>query len=243
MDREGRRKKREEEKENLERWLLTYADLITLLLAFFIVMYTMSQTDAGRFNTVANELRGIFSREKYAVKNPFLQERNLEILQEKVEKFIEGEKLEKKIETFADQRGLIIRMVDTTLFLVGKAELTVEAKRILDKVARYILDIPNQVRVEGHTDNVPIHNQEFKSNWELSTARATEVIKYLVETHRFSPHRISAAGYGEYRPALPNDSLENRARNRRVEIVVLSQARAKEEPKAEVPASNPTGEK
>ena len=102
---------------------------------------------------------------------------------------------------------------------------------ILDKLAPLLKESYRQIRIEGHTDNLPINTPEFPSNWELSTARAVNVVKYMIEKHNFSPYIMSAAGYSEYRPVAPNDSIKNRALNRRVDIIILKSTSEAEEPK------------
>jgi len=210
--------RREYGRENLERWLLTYADLITLLLAFFIMMYTLSISDAQRFRSLSKELGNIFTGEI----GPAPGEGLLDI-KERVSSYIKEKGLEGWVKAMIEERGLVIRIMTTSFFEEGKADLTPDMKAVLDEIAPMIKDLPNKVQVEGHTDNKPIHNERFRSNWELSVARATEVVRYLIEKHGFPPERIAAIGYGEYRPIAPNDTELNRARNRRVEIVILSE--------------------
>jgi chemotaxis protein MotB len=120
--------------------------------------------------------------------------------------------------------------MESALFREGSADLEPKAVATLDLVAKEIGDIPNHVRIEGHTDNKPINTARFPSNWELSSARATEVVKYLVNSHGVKPDRISALGYGEYRPLVANNGDEGRAKNRRVDIVVLTMEMTVTEP-------------
>jgi len=115
---------------------------------------------------------------------------------------------------------LVISLKEKILFETGKADLPPEAKAVLDKLHPVFLQIPNQIIVEGHTDNVPIKTMQFPSNWELSTARSTQVIRYLIEEKNFPKERISATGYGEYHPVVSNDTPEGRAENRRVDFVI-----------------------
>jgi len=228
----------EEERENQERWLLTYADLITLLLAFFIVMYTMSQSDAKKFESVATELRAIFSGgqgilpshgdgllEDISLPEGPLIDPELKIVQVEIKDFAMKKGIDEDLNAMVDEFGMTIRLKGTSLFKEGEVELTQKAKDILDHIAKKILPLPNEVRVEGHTDSKPIYNERFRSNWELSVSRATEVVRYFVNEHDFPPLRISAMGYGEYRPLVSNDSDENRAKNRRVEIVLPSKGK------------------
>lgn len=201
-------------KEDLGRWLLTYADLITLLLCFFIMMYTLSQADAERFRSLARELGQIFSE------RPAPGE-GLRRLEERIEDYIERKGLEGWVKAEREERGLVIRIMTTSFFKEGSAELTQDMKAVLDELAPMLKELPNFIQVEGHTDNKPIRNEHFRSNWELSVARATEVVRYLIQQHGIPPERIAAIGYGEYRPIAPNDTELGRAKNRRVEIVIL----------------------
>jgi len=222
------RKNRQEDHENVERWLITYADLITLLLAFFVMMYAISKQDAEKYRSVSKHLKAIFLSHSSTVEGGGVraQERmdENEILRGEIEKGIEELKASKglnQISVFIDERGIVIRILDRAFFDEGRAELKENAKRTINKIAPIIKRVPNHVRIEGHTDNVPICNAEFKSNWELSVRRATEVVRYFIEKAQIPPQRLSASGYAEFRPVAPNDTPEGRALNRRIEIIIL----------------------
>jgi len=231
-----RRKKSVEDKENLERWLLTYADLITLLLAFFIILYVFSKQDSKKYEAMTMQLKAIFAggtgvvdeggRTGAQVLEGNLEgPSNIEIrkqLEEQINTLSQADGQENNISVITDERGIVIRIMDKAFYDTGKADLKDNARVTLDKITPVIKSLPNEIRIEGHTDNVPISTAEFKSNWELSVRRATEVIRYLVEKGGISPQRISAAGYGEYRPVAANDSDVNRAINRRIEIIVVN---------------------
>ena len=133
-------------------------------------------------------------------------------------------------EATLQERGLVISMRDTLLFRAGKADLGDDAKKVVTALMQVLSTIPNAIRIEGHTDSIPIHTPQFFSNWELSTARATNVLQYLSVNNHIEPHRLSAAGYGEYKPVVDNSTEYNRAINRRVDIVVLSDEFTKFEP-------------
>lgn len=232
-----RRKKREDEHENLERWLITYADLITLLLAFFIMMYVFSKQDAEKYDEVVGRLKTIFTGGSGVSGQgkdggmlifdlPVKTVRNSgEELRKKLENEVrnisDSESIKKNISIFSDERGVVIRMLESVVFDEGKADLKDRAKSALDKIIPVVKNINNQIRIEGHTDNVPINNREFRSNWELSVRRSTEVVRYFIEGHNFPPARISAVGYAEYKPVAVNNTAENRALNRRIEIIVI----------------------
>lgn len=230
-----RKRKHEEEHENAERWLLTYADLITLLLAFFIMMYVFSKRDAYKYDEVASHLKTIFSGGTgLAGKGSVTATSPIDMPSRgassgEIKRQLEGEFLDKNkdksgnenISVLSDERGIVIRVLDKTFFDEGKADLKDGAKQALDKIVPIIKNVDNHIRIEGHTDNVPIRNPEFSSNWELSVRRATEVVRYLVERRGLPPQRISATGYAEHRPIVPNDTVKNRALNRRIEIIVV----------------------
>jgi len=229
------------EKDRSERWLLTYADLITLLLVFFIVLYTMSQVDKKKFEAMSQSLSIVFGGVgRGGVLEPgrsiipgdkiYKEHREMQNTEEKVRRMIAQKGLEGKISTDLGPRGLVISVKDTLLFEVGSAELTSAAKEIVRSVAHILAETPNAIRVEGHTDNIPIRTAKFYSNWELSTARATNVLQYFIAQGGIAPERLSAAGYGEYKPSVPNTSSRNRALNRRVDIVLLSSDYSKFEP-------------
>lgn len=230
-----RRKRKPEEHDNLDRWLITYSDLITLLLAFFIMMYTFSKSDAQKYKEVTEQLKAIFTGGsgvasegsapgkvafEVPLKTPGSSEDLKERLEEEIRKLAGNGALQKNISVITDERGIVINVLDEAFFDPGKADLKPGARRTLDTIAPVIGTINNAVRVEGHTDNVPISTAEFRSNWELSVRRATEVVRYLIEKHDMSPGRVSAVGYAEYHPVAPNDTAENRSRNRRIEIIV-----------------------
>jgi chemotaxis protein MotB len=237
-----RRRKQDNQHENLERWLLTYADLITLLLAFFIVMYSMSRVDAKRFGKMAEALNGVLKGgttvlDKQATSTQkghgLLQLGDLNMIQKQIEKRFSKLGREDVVQTEITERGLVVHIMESALFKVGSATLEPKAKDVLDIVYEQMKGIPNHVRIEGHTDDRPINTALFPSNWELSTARATEVVRYFIDKFNFPPDKLSALGYGEYRPIRPNNSIENRAKNRRVDIVILTMDLSEKEPTSE----------
>jgi len=232
-----RRRKREEEHENLERWLITYADLITLLLAFFIMMYVFSKQDAQKYDEVVGHLKTIFTGgpgvsgqgkdgEALLFELPIktAQGTRGEVqkkLEDGIQSLVDNESIKKNISIFSDERGIVIRVLEKAFFDEGKADLKERAKGALGTIVPVLRNVNNQIRIEGHTDNVPINNNEFRSNWELSVRRATEVVSYFIEKNDFPPERVSAVGYAEYRPVAVNDTPENRALNRRIEIIIV----------------------
>ena len=238
-----KRRKKFEDKENLERWLLTYADLITLLLAFFVVMYSMSQIDAKRFGKVAEALNGVLKGGELAIKRDgmnrktghgLLQLGNLRMIQKQIlEKFNKLGKQE-VLQTEITERGLVVHIMESALFPAASATLTSKTSDVLNIIANQIRDIPNHVRIEGHTDDRPINTSVFPSNWELSSARATRVVRYMIEDHNIAPDRLSALGYGKFRPVMANNSIENRASNRRIDVVILTMELTLKEPTSQL---------
>lgn len=234
-----KRKKSDDERENLERWLITYSDLITLLLAFFIMMYTFSKQDAQKYQEVSENLKMIFSGGSGVLSGgtggrsatgmlPGASNANgvERQLQSEVEAIAKSVNHDRSITVLRDERGIVIRVMDKAFFDEGKADLKGSAIEALAKIGPIIKNSNNAVRIEGHTDNTPISTGEFRSNWELSVRRATEVVRHLIERYDLSPRKISASGYAEYQPIASNDTLRNRALNRRIEIILLQSSDA-----------------
>lgn len=177
-------------------WMLTYSDLMTQILIFFVMMFALASA---------------------------MNEMQLVKLKKRLETYVTENQLENYIGLTINEKGLVISLREKLMFDSGRAEIHQEAKYILKDLTNEIIDVPNDTRIEGHTDNVPIGPElqsKFPTNWELSTARATNVTRYVLETLKFPPGRISSAGYGKYQPVVENDTEEHRAMNRRVDIVV-----------------------
>jgi chemotaxis protein MotB len=236
------RKRGSEEKletAGMMRWLLTYADMITLLLALFIILFSISTINKVKFQALVHDMGGGFDND-WAVNQPpnggsnGNQARNassnIPAIQKQLQQYVDSNKLEKQVQTRLDHRGLVITLLsDKSYYDSGSAELRPQTKMIIDKVNTFLKKNTYMVRVEGSTDDVPINTGIYPSNWELSTARATNVVRYLVEKDGLNPLRVSAAGYGEFRPRKPNVNDENRAANRRVDIVILNATLSQEE--------------
>jgi chemotaxis protein MotB len=227
-----RGKHHEGEHENLERWLITYADLITLLLIFFVVMYAISQADLAKFRQVATSLRAAFNLDVLSAPppgqsmvQPLEQDPRfnayLSVRAQVASLFTRLGLDQQSAEVELTAEGIVIHLSDAVLFPPGQAELRPEAQRVLDGVAAILEPLPNAVRVEGHTDNAPPPSAAYPDNWELSAMRAVNTVRYLTDVAGLPPERLSAAGYGEYRPRASNDTLEGRRKNRRVDIVIL----------------------
>lgn len=213
------------------RWLLTYADMITLMLALFIILFSISTINKVKLQRLVRDLGGGFNSQD-AINNPpngmtvSATKDQLQAMQQQLQSYISSNQLSQKVQTKIQREGkkreLVISLLsDKQLYDSGKADLKPETKRILNEVYKQLKGRSNEVRVEGNTDNVPISNDQFPSNWELSAARATGVARYLVEDDGLAPRRISALGYGEYRPRVANDTDAHRAENRRVDVVIL----------------------
>ena len=233
----SRRRKSNKDNSEDSNWMTTFSDMMTLLLTFFVLLYSMSTIDAQKFQAAISSLReniGIMPGGR-TVSNEALvnsgslgsdispsPRSDLTAAMASMQQYVQERDLEDQIKMEMTQRGLVVRFTGQILYDLGEAEIKEEGREVLNKVANELKEMPNNVMVEGHTDNLPIQTEEFPSNWELSTARATEVIKYFIEDPGITPERLSAAGYSEYRPIKDNDSSENRALNRRVEVVILN---------------------
>lgn len=240
----SKRKKAPESEINTEAWLATYADTITLVLTFFVLLYSYSSIDSVKFKALTSSLQSVLSGQNNSSILPYnydgevpivgpaqemgTQQRDAqEDMYKRVKGFIDANNLEETVKIKKDTRGIVMELKDSILFDIGKAQIKEPSKPVLDKIADLINSLPNEVIVEGHTDNVPIHNYEFASNWELSTQRAVNVLKYFVQTKGLEPKKFQAAGYGEYRPIAPNDSYVNKAKNRRVNILISASEKEK----------------
>jgi len=256
------RKKKAPPPENHERWMISYADFITLLFAFFVVMFASSQADKGRAQEVSESvkkalegesfkqalaillggarddagkgnamLRGPGGRHKTPEEKKELKAAelipSLQVLSEDLKKEIEAGQIQISMQV----RGLVVSFNQATLFPSGEDVISAEAYSALEKVAEAMLKIPNPVRLEGHTDAIPIKTARFHSNWELSAARSIAVMEILSTKFGVPKERLSIAGYAETAPVASNDTEQGRARNRRVDIVILSEQGLLAEPK------------
>lgn len=221
------------------RWLLTYADMITLLMAFFIMLYSMSVLNLSKFQQVAVSIRSGFgglvegqgrsilgSSGQFSIRPSIIPGDSVGVpwqVVQKIQALVKEKHLQKVVNLRVDQRGLVVSLVtDKLLFAKGQAEISPTAKKVIRSIAETLRDIPNEIRVEGHTCDLPVVSDRYPSNWELSTARATMVIRYLIEGVGIPPERLSAAGYADSKPIVPNTCEKNRALNRRVDIVIVS---------------------
>jgi chemotaxis protein MotB len=227
------------EHENTERWLLTYADLITLLMVFFVVLYSMSVSDTGKFKRISAALQQAFNVEvlqgqstisigdspKAATPMDTLSEAEVPQvarLQGKIAAAQEGATQTPDATVQVDREGIVIRLSGSYLFDSGRAELKPNSYAVLDAIAGELKLSENEIRIDGHTDSTPIESTRYPTNWELSTARALAITRYVTETDGLQSTRLMAAGFGEFRPLYVNDTRDHRAQNRRVEIHLLS---------------------
>ncbi|MBQ6515695.1 OmpA family protein [bacterium] len=194
-------------KDYINRWIVSYADLITLLLAFFLVLYSVNVTKYQEHKvSTKTEISQTALSDKHTNLEKTIQEKLLNI---------------EDAQLLKDSRGYILRINNDLLFDEGNSELNSKSEETLNKIVEILAKIKNFVIIEGHTDSTPIKTEKYPSNWELSTGRATNLIKYLVEKGNISPERLSAVGYGEYVPVADNTSNNGRKLNRRVDIIIL----------------------
>jgi len=215
------------------RWLLTYADMITLLLAMFIILFAISNVSRVKFQRLATAISGGFNSSDSANNPPNggvtgnehgrTDEANMGSVKAQIDKYIARQNLQNKVQTRIDRQGLVITLLsDKAYYDSGSADLRPETKDLLDVIGAQLGGVRNEVRVEGNTDSVPIATAAYPTNWELSAARATGVTRYLVEHDKILPTRMSFAGYGQFRPKFINDTDAHRQQNRRVDIVILN---------------------
>jgi chemotaxis protein MotB len=220
-----------------ERWLLTYADLITLLLAFFIILYSGSKADLERFSELAHSFQQTFGSGPFdSGAGGMLMGQGAELfdfgslppsqrqfmgISEKLEAYAAEEGLGEQIAVNLRAEGVAITLSNALLFPSGGVELADDSKAALAKVAELLRPLPNDVRIEAHTDSLPTNSPVYPTNWELSAARAALVARYLIEAEGMEASRLSVLGFAEQRPLFANDTREHRLLNRRADIVVL----------------------
>jgi chemotaxis protein MotB len=241
----GRRRRRHEEQpEHIDRWLVSYADFITLMFAFFVVLYAISQVNEGKYRVLSDALVSAFrdssrdpprpglragGRGDAVIELPIRQqgefarrraEARLKAIAEDMRTALDPLVREGQVRVTETPRGIAVDINASLLFAPGQAELAEEAQRTLGSVAEVLSRSPNLVEVEGHTDNSPIASSQYPSNWELSAARASRVVRLLAAAG-VAPARMVAVGYGEFRGVEDNTTPEGRARNRRVTVTIL----------------------
>ncbi|WP_158736561.1 flagellar motor protein MotS [Alteribacillus sp. YIM 98480] len=237
------RRKEKKPQKGSPKWMVTFSDMILLVLVFFVMLFSMSVIDAKKFEAIAESFqnRELLDALPSMVEfenpdqNPAQddadsfnglnsdqseEEMDLDQLLHEVESYLENNNLSEHISATRDDRGVVLVLQEQLLFESGEAQILSEAEPFLNKVGTLLQSLPNLVKVEGHTDDRPISTYRYPSNWELSGARASSVIRYLVNNHSLKQNRFIATGYGETRPIAPNNSKENLRENRRVVIVI-----------------------
>lgn len=200
--------------------------MITLLLGLFIILYAVSNVDATKYESMMENISDYFGNENFteaAVMGELLDlSDNKYSLKSSLQNFIEEYNFSNNIRLIENDRGIIISIMDNIMFSSGQAVLSEQSKPVLNKMTQLLKTIPNDIRIEGHTDNIPINTVDFPSNWHLSIARATNTAYYLMNNLGLDQERVSVVGNSEFKPISDNDSPETRALNRRVDIVILN---------------------
>lgn len=228
-----------------ESWLVPYADILTLLLALFIVLFASSSIDAQKFTSIAQSFNSVLnggtsvfemdslepkdvdttSKKKESSEkkdNAAAEQEQLKQLQEKFNGYIEKNQLNADLKTKLTDEGLLVTLQDDAFFNSGSATVRLEDAKLAREISDLlVMNPPRNIIVSGHTDNVPMHSREFSDNWHLSVIRAINFMKILLENDKLDPRLFSAKGFGEYEPVASNDTLEGKQKNRRVEILVL----------------------
>lgn len=239
----ARKKKNSEGGLKGDEWLPTYADTVTLLLTFFVLLYSLSSVDAEKTKSVGQAFTSMMegnagtSLLEYNMYNgevpliggetPDYIEGGEELTEQQrmykdVKKFVNDNNLSSVVDIIDDERGIVIQLRDNILFETSSSDLREDSKEVLNKISSLIASLENPIFIEGHTDNRPINTSRFPSNWELSADRAINVVRYFIEVEGQDPKRFSASGYGEFHPVAPNDTYENMAKNRRVDILIMT---------------------
>lgn len=230
-----KRRKKDSENKGGAGWMASFADTMTLLMTFFILLYSMASVEEEKMIAMANALQNVLQGKKsdaifdYNLSNgeaPIISADEKELEQnesdytyEELKKYIEGNNLETLMTVEKNEEGVELQLSDSILFPSGTADLLNESKTILNKVAELILNSKTDIVIAGHTDNRPIKNNKFPSNWELSVQRAVNVVKYFTEGKGITSSRFSVMGYGEHRPIGDNSTEEGQRANRRVSIL------------------------
>lgn len=226
----AKKEKPEIEEPSAPFWLVTFSDMVTLLMVFFILILSFSTIELKKFKGAMSSMKGALgvlpkNISTYQMPNPNYKDYELKIREEIVEKMeaverkVEEMGLDKMVELEYNGDGVLVRLGDKLLFNSGQAYVKKQAYPVLKLIMKSFKGMYNEVYVEGHTDNVPIHSSKYPSNWELSAARALHVVEYMNQVGHIPAEKLAAVGHGEHRPLVPNTSAANRAKNRRVEIL------------------------
>ncbi len=257
------RRRKHRDRISHDRWLVSYADFITLLFAFFVVMYSTAQIDRKKVGQLAAAIQvafqqmGAFPRSgnlalPETLPNlhlppapqtaPIMDVGNPDLanLRKELKGLLADEIAKGKVAIREEPEGLVISLREFGFFDSGSAGVKAGSQAAFGRIARLLAQDPYQIRIEGHTDNIPIHTAQFPSNWELSTARATELVRLLIVKYGFAPQRLSAAGYAQYHPIASNDTPLGQAQNRRVDIVILRKQASEKPPPSAAPGAKPS---
>lgn len=249
------KKKQHHEEHVDEAWLLPYSDMLTLLLALFIVMFAMGQTDKAKFETMSEQFNIIFaggtgvmhedgnsvvpmnesgkSDTEFSSNNTATSEQDkMTEVKKMLEEEISKEGYSDKVKVDLNNDGLEIAIQDVVLFNSGDADVLKDVSPLISKISGMLHGLDNQIKIVGHTDNVPINNGKFRSNWDLSAMRAINVMNFMVSTDGLNQNKVSVQAYGEQMPKFENTTEEGRAKNRRVEIIVVRKYPITEEEKS-----------
>ena len=234
-----KKKKQHHEEHADETWLLPYSDMLTLLLALFIVMFAMSQVDKAKLKSISKQFNIAFAggsgvltadgNSTVVINDSAAQEKNNGMVEQDkmteikymLEQDIKSSGYEDTMKVELNDEGLNISIQDTVLFNSGEADILSKFSPVLNQISDMVKDLDNDIRVCGHTDNVPISNSKFRSNWDLSYMRASNVMNYMVSSGHVAPNKFSIQSYGEYRPKYSNSTEDGKAKNRRVEILIV----------------------
>ncbi|MCP3178400.1 flagellar motor protein MotB [Desulfuromonas sp. KJ2020] len=230
-------KKPKKKQEGAPAWMVTYSDLVTLLLTFFVLLLSMASMDRIKFSAASNSLKGAFGimggKQQTEIAPPAIidfspiDDDMFQRVYKRILEQLNRLRLDKTITLVKDRGAIVLRVNEAILFDVGQTEVKPAAYPVLRKVADMVRPLPMQLRVEGHTDDVPVASGQ-RTNWDISVQRAVSVLKFLQQEDLFPLDRMAAVGYGEQKPLAPNDSDENRALNRRVEFVLESMGKHQE---------------
>ncbi len=225
----------ENSKDYINRWVVSYADFTTILLALFVFLFALSNNDNIKIKDFKESIKKEFKNEKVINE---LSTSNINNIDNTVNQATVKDSLfelvktnlgnDNKIEVIENEKGITLRLKDTLLFDSGSADIKENSISTISNIANFLTTIDNPVIIEGHTDSIPIKNSIYATNWELSSARAINIIKYLTENYKLSPKRLSAVGYGEYAPIYDNTTNKGREKNRRVDIIILENKIKKE---------------
>ena len=238
-----RPKRKPAEHANQERWVISYADFVTLLFAFFVVMFATANADKAKARAVSEAVKAAFSQgatrdleaaleqvRKQQLPTPTSAAPSLTHSQQLLEQALQDEIKRGEVEVHMEPRGLVVSFKQGALFDSGADTVKASALPTMQKAAGVLIRLQNLVRLEGHTDNLPIHNLHFRNNWELSSARSIAILTLLSDQCGIDRRRLSVSGYADVAPVASNESEEGRAKNRRVDVVILSELGARSEP-------------